>query len=165
MIFYCEPELYDFKIGLNCYCAMFAQMVDMGEDFFDYHSECDKYMENVIGILIKEDILTNEDKEKIMNDSNYHTVEMNAIQNYIDEVYCRDEPDINKASDLHELVECKIYQIYADYMAENHYLEIYHSCFDYTDNYYAPHWTYDLMREWTNMYFKVKENNLLDLIK
>lgn len=136
MKFLFEPEPSDFKNGLITYCAMRAQECDVGEMFFDYYDlETCKYSIEVIDKLVEEGILTQEDKNNIINDRYSSRVApgMLDISDYIEQKYMRDDTP-ETLSKLSELISCKVMQVYADIVStiiDNRYLEVYHLCFSY----------------------------------
>ena len=172
MKFLFEPEPYDFKNGLITYCAMRAQECDVGEMFFDYYdSETCKYSIEVLDKLIGEGILTQEDKENIINDrfSSRKYPGLLDVSYYIEEKYIRDDVTLETLSELSELISCKVMQIYADIVntvTNNRYLEIYHLCFSYGysehegDNYYHCCWVDGAMNDFSDEYYRAKNKNL-----
>lgn len=175
MKFLFEPEPWDFKNGLITYCAIRAQECDVGEMFFDYYdSEICKYSIEVLDKLIEERILTQEDKNSIINDrfSSRAYPGLLDVSDYIEQKYMRnDTPETS--SKLSELIFCKVLQVYADIMStviDDRYLEVYHLCFSYGysehegDNYYQCCWVDGAMNDFSDEYYHAKNKNLLEEI-
>lgn len=175
MKFLFEPEPWDFKNGLITYCAIRAQECDVGEMFFDYYdSEVCKYSIEVIDKLMEEGILTQEDKDNIINDrfSSRADPGLLDVADYIEQKYMRDDTPV-VLSKLSEMIYCKVIQVYADIMStiiDERYLKVYHLCFSYGysehegDNYYHCCWVDGAMNDFSDEYYHAKNKNLLEEI-
>lgn len=105
-----EPDHWDFENGLIGFIAIFAWCERAGEDFFDYHDEFSKYKEPILNQLIREGILTEEDKRCFLSDKYCNSI--GNISDYIEEHYGKsieEAKDAKELSDILSICENKVY--------------------------------------------------------
>lgn len=166
MQFLAEPDPWDFESGLISFIAIFAWCERAGEDFFDYHDEFSKYKEPILNQLIREGILTEEDKRCFLSDKYCNSI--GNIAGYIDEHYGKpieEMKDAEESSHIFEICENKVYQVFADYMAKYHSHELYSACFDNSGNYQECQWGEEHQRYYTFQYYKLKSKSILEEIQ
>ena len=164
MKFYMAPDWMDFENPLICYTAIRAQEWDVGEAFFDYYdSETKEFLVPVLDALIKDGVITKEDKIEWLRDINYFGI--NDIISEIDMKYTRDA-DPETASELYCLIISKVYQVFADYVSQEfkRFHKVYRLCYKYYGEDYNLCWDEGLANQFREEYYHARNKNLREEI-
>lgn len=164
MKIYMRPDWMDFENPLICYTAIRAQEWDVGEAFFDYYdSETKEFLIPILDALIKDGVITEEDKTEWIENIKY--LGINDVITEIDMKYTRDT-DPETASKLYELIGFKVYQVFADYVSQafERFHKIYELCSKYYGEDYDLGWDEGLANQFRDEYYHVKKVSLQEEI-
>ena len=164
MKFYIAPDWMDFENPLICYTAIRAQEWDVGEAFFDYYDcETKEFLIPVLDALVKDGVITEEDKTEWLKDISY--LGINSVISEIEMKYSKDT-DPETASKLYELIAFKVYQVFADYASQEfeRFHKVYELCYNYYGEDYNLCWDEELANQFRSEYYHARNKNLREEI-